>query len=65
MTVTVIVVEPFAGTVTLAGTVIRSSPELSVQRRKRWDRSAERLGVNFVVETAERLINAVGLFSVM
>ncbi len=52
LTVTVSVVEPLAGTVTLAGTVMRVSGELKVPAlNTRGTVPPNVLGVNFVVET--------------
>ena len=66
LTVTVSVVEPFAGTITLAGTVIRSSPVVTSSGVP--DRGTvlpKVLGVNFRFEIANVWLVPVGLFSVM
>ena len=66
LTVTVSVVEPLAGTVTLSGTVMRSSPALRIPASKTLDTVPPNvLGVNFVFETLNVSSVPVGLDSVM
>ena len=66
MTVTVMVVEPFAGTVTLAGTVMRLSPALSVPAFQILGTVPPKSsGVNFVTETVNVSSLPVGFDSVI